>query len=134
MSNQSFADLGVSAAVCGALQARGITAPFAVKNLVIADVFAGRDVLAKSPTGSGKTLAFGVPLVDRIKATIRADVSPRHVPDDIMLAPGITHTRTGKKLEVPIKKLLQGADPEGVVNPSAVDDPALLQWFAGLRR
>jgi ATP-dependent RNA helicase RhlE len=68
LSSQSFADLGVSAAVCGALQQRGITAPFAIQKLVVADVLAGRDVLAKSPTGSGKTLAFGVPLVDRIKA------------------------------------------------------------------
>ena len=68
MSSQSFADLGVSAAVCGALQQRGITAPFAIQKLVVADVLAGRDVLAKSPTGSGKTLAFGVPIVDRIKA------------------------------------------------------------------
>jgi ATP-dependent RNA helicase RhlE len=68
MSNQSFADLGVSAAVCAAMEARGITTPFAVQNLVIADVLAGRDVLAKSPTGSGKTLAFGVPLVELLKA------------------------------------------------------------------
>jgi ATP-dependent RNA helicase RhlE len=68
MSQKSFADLGVSAAVCGALQTRGFTTPFAVQNLVIADILAGRDVLAKSPTGSGKTLAFGVPLIDRIKA------------------------------------------------------------------
>jgi superfamily II DNA/RNA helicase len=68
LSSQSFADLGVSAAVCGALQQRGITAPFAIQNLVVADVLAGRDVLAKSPTGSGKTLAFGVPIVDRVKA------------------------------------------------------------------
>jgi ATP-dependent RNA helicase RhlE len=68
LSSQSFADLGVSAAVCGALEQRGITAPFAIQNLVIGDVLAGRDVLAKSPTGSGKTLAFGVPIVDRIKA------------------------------------------------------------------
>src|SRR5438067_6629453 len=68
LSSQSFADLGVSAAVCGALQQRGITAPFAIQKLVVAEVLAGRDVLAKSPTGSGKTLAFGVPIVDRIKA------------------------------------------------------------------
>jgi superfamily II DNA/RNA helicase len=68
LSSQSFADLGVSAAVCGALEQRGITAPFAIQKLVVADVLAGRDVLAKSPTGSGKTLAFGVPIVDRIKA------------------------------------------------------------------
>src|SRR5919206_190932 len=41
---------------------------FAVQHLVVPDVLAGRDVLAKSPTGSGKTLAFGVPLVERIDA------------------------------------------------------------------
>jgi superfamily II DNA/RNA helicase len=68
MSTQSFADLGVSRAVVAALAHRGITEPFAVQKLVIADVLAGRDVLVKSPTGSGKTLAFGVPLVDRLDA------------------------------------------------------------------
>jgi superfamily II DNA/RNA helicase len=69
MSPQSFADLGVSSAVCGALAKSGFEAPFAIQNLVIADVLAGRDVLAKSPTGSGKTLAFMVPIMDRIEAT-----------------------------------------------------------------
>jgi acetoacetyl-CoA synthetase len=73
-------------------------------------------------------------LEDRIKQTIRTEVSPRHVPDDILLAPGIPHTRTGKKLEVPIKKLLQGGDAAKVVEPTAVDDPALLDWYAGQRR
>ena len=68
MSKQSFADLGVSNAVAGALARQGVTEPFAVQQLVIGDVLAGRDVLAKSPTGSGKTLAFGIPLVDRIAA------------------------------------------------------------------
>jgi superfamily II DNA/RNA helicase len=68
LSSQSFADLGVSAAVCGALKQRGITAPFAIQNLVVGDVLAGRDVLAKSPTGSGKTLAFGVPIIERLRA------------------------------------------------------------------
>jgi len=66
MSQPSFADLGVSRAVRGALAERGITEPFAIQRLVISDVLAGRDVLAKSPTGSGKTLAFTVPIVDRI--------------------------------------------------------------------
>jgi superfamily II DNA/RNA helicase len=69
MSQQSFADLGVSSAVVRALGARGITAPFAIQGLVTSDVLAGRDVLARSPTGSGKTLAFGIPLVDRVEAT-----------------------------------------------------------------
>jgi superfamily II DNA/RNA helicase len=66
MSQQSFADLGVSRAVSHALSERGIRAPFPIQELVIADVLDGRDVLAKSPTGSGKTLAFGVPMIDRI--------------------------------------------------------------------
>lgn len=73
-------------------------------------------------------------LVDKVKQTIRSEVSPRHVPDEIIVAPGIPHTRTGKKLEVPIKKLFQGADPERVVERSAVDDPALLDWYVTQRR
>jgi superfamily II DNA/RNA helicase len=64
LSQQSFADLGVSEGVVRALAARGVESPFAIQSLVIADVLAGRDVLAKSPTGSGKTIAFGAPLVD----------------------------------------------------------------------
>ena len=68
MSSQSFAELGVSKAVNGALRARGIADPFPVQRLVIPDVLAGRDVLVKSPTGSGKTLAFGVAMADRIEA------------------------------------------------------------------
>jgi ATP-dependent RNA helicase RhlE len=67
MQKQTFADLGVSAPVAGALAKRGIEHPFAVQETVIPDVLEGHDVLVKSPTGSGKTLAFGVPLVDRIK-------------------------------------------------------------------
>jgi ATP-dependent RNA helicase RhlE len=68
MSQQSFADLGVSGAVSGALSRRGITAPFPVQSLVLEDALAGRDVLVKAPTGSGKTLAFGIPLAERLEA------------------------------------------------------------------
>ncbi len=63
-----------------ALASDGVTEPFAVQRLVIEDVLAGRDVLARSPTGSGKTLAFGIPLVDRIKSD-----GPR--PAALILAP-----------------------------------------------
>ncbi|MEV6773793.1 acetoacetate--CoA ligase [Nocardia sp. NPDC051030] len=72
-------------------------------------------------------------LKHRITATIRAEVSARHVPDEIIQAPGIPHTRTGKKLEVPLKRLLQGADPTTVVDPTAVDSPELLAWYASRR-
>jgi superfamily II DNA/RNA helicase len=70
----------VSRAVVDALAVQGVTAPFAVQDLVIRDVLAGRDVLARSPTGSGKTLAFGIPLVDRLQSN-----GPR--PAALILAP-----------------------------------------------
>src|SRR5260221_2994307 len=65
--SKSFADLGVSSALVSALGARGIDTPFAIQKLVIPDVLARHDVLAKSPTGSGKTLAFAVPMVQRLR-------------------------------------------------------------------
>jgi ATP-dependent RNA helicase RhlE len=77
---QSFADLGASRVVVQTLAREGIVEPFAVQRLVISDILAGRDVLARSPTGSGKTLAFGIPLVDRIQSD-----GPR--PAALILAP-----------------------------------------------
>jgi superfamily II DNA/RNA helicase len=80
MSEQSFAELGVSRAVVSSLSQAGINAPFAIQRAVIADAIAGRDVIAKSPTGSGKTLAFGIPLVERTAAEARR-------PSALVLAP-----------------------------------------------
>ncbi|MFE0678589.1 acetoacetate--CoA ligase [Streptomyces sp. NPDC058867] len=71
-------------------------------------------------------------LRERIREAIRTGVSPRHVPDEILAVPGIPHTRTGKKLEVPVKRLLQGAPAEQVVSPAAVDDPGLIEHYARL--
>ncbi|WP_333771987.1 acetoacetate--CoA ligase [Streptomyces sp. IBSBF 3136] len=71
-------------------------------------------------------------LRDRIRDAIRAGTSPRHVPDEILAVPAIPHTRTGKKLEVPVKRLLQGAPAEQVLNPAAVDNPELVAYFARL--
>ncbi|MFF3374117.1 acetoacetate--CoA ligase [Streptomyces sp. NPDC002680] len=80
--------------------------------------------------------AAGVTLDDtlreKIKEAIRTGASPRHVPDEILEVPGIPHTRTGKKLEVPVKRLLQGAPVEQVVNPAVVDAPDLIDHFARL--
>ena len=71
-------------------------------------------------------------LVEMIRAAIRTHASPRHVPDEIIQVRGIPHTRTGKKLEVPLKRILQGIMPEGTLNPDAVDDPALVQAFVDI--
>jgi len=72
-------------------------------------------------------------LIGQISAAIRTQVSPWHVPDQIIAAPGIPHTKTGKKLEVPIKRLLQGGDPSQIVDHSAVDNPELIDWFGSVR-
>ena len=76
-------------------------------------------------------LAEGAALDDdlraRITASIRSHASPRHVPDEVIAAPGIPHTRTGKKLEVPVKRLLQGTG--GAFDPGSVDDPGLIDWY-----
>jgi ATP-dependent RNA helicase RhlE len=71
MSQQSFADLGVSVPVQRALGRHGITIPFPIQELVVPDALAGRDVLAQSQTGSGKTLAFAIPIVERLRPTGR---------------------------------------------------------------
>jgi acetoacetyl-CoA synthetase len=68
----------------------------------------------------------------RITAAIRRDASPRHVPDDVIAVPGIPHTITGKKLEVPVKRLLLGL--AAGVDLGAVDKPDLLELYATFRR
>lgn len=65
----------------------------------------------------------------RIVDAIRRHASARHVPDEVVDVPGIPHTATGKRLEVPIKKILQGAEPADVLNLGMIDDPRLLQPF-----
>jgi acetoacetyl-CoA synthetase len=69
-------------------------------------------------------------LTRRIRDAIRDNASPRHLPDEILAVQAIPHTRTGKKLEVPVKKLLQGAGLGQVADSKAVDDPAALAFFA----
>ena len=68
----------------------------------------------------------------RITAAIRRDASPRHVPDDVIAVPGIPHTITGKKLEVPVKRLLLGL--AAGVDRGSVDHPDLLDLYATFRR
>lgn len=75
--------------------------------------------------------ALDDPLRARIVAAIRRDASPRHVPDDIIEVPAIPHTLTGKKLEVPVKRLLLGLAAS--VDRDAVDRPDLLELFATFR-
>jgi superfamily II DNA/RNA helicase len=66
---RTFESLGVSEELTKALADQGIVSAFPIQALTIADALAGRDVCGKAKTGSGKTLAFGVPLLQRARAT-----------------------------------------------------------------
>lgn len=83
-------------------------------------------------------LAPGATLDDalrtRIRRTIRENLSPRHVPDEIIDVPAVPHTLTGKRLEVPVKRLLQGTPLDKAVNPGSVDRVELLQFYVDLAR
>jgi acetoacetyl-CoA synthetase len=79
-------------------------------------------------------LADGCELSDELAATIksslRAELSPRHAPDEIHQVPGIPRTLSGKKLEVPVRKMLLGTPPEQAADPDALANPEVLAWFA----
>jgi acetoacetyl-CoA synthetase len=68
-------------------------------------------------------------LEERIRGAIRTQVSPRHIPDAIYVIPEVPRTLNGKKLEVPIRRILMGIDPEQSVDPNAMLNPHALDIF-----
>jgi acetoacetyl-CoA synthetase len=56
------------------------------------------------------------------------------VPDDVIAVAEVPRTLTGKKLEVPVKKLLLGQPADKVANRDAMANPASLDWFVALAR
>ena len=69
-------------------------------------------------------------LKGRINGAIRAALSQRHVPDEIIAVPAIPRTLTGKKMEVPVKRLFLGRPIAEVAAEGATVDPTALAWFA----
>ncbi len=70
----------------------------------------------------------------RIAKEIRSRCSPRHVPDEVTLIDEVPRTLSGKVMEVPVKRILMGADPEKVVSKGSMKDPAALEPFIALAR
>ena len=66
---------------------------------------------------------------DELKFVIRLKCSPRHVPDLIFQTPDIPYTISGKKVEVPIKKILMGKNQNDVVSKDSLRNPKSLDWF-----
>ena len=75
----------------------------------------------------GVTLDDG--LKDRIKQKLRADASPRHVPNDIIAIDQVPYTLSGKKMEVPIRKVLLGQNIGEAANPGAMRNPESIKFF-----
>ncbi len=71
-------------------------------------------------------------LVARINGEIRKALSARHVPNDVFAIASVPRTLSGKKLELPVKKLLMGHPLEKVVNRDAMSNPESMEWFVAL--
>jgi acetoacetyl-CoA synthetase len=64
-----------------------------------------------------------------LRRRIRSYCSPRHVPDEIVQVPSVPRTITGKVVEVPVKRILQGEPADAVVSRGSLADPAAIDWF-----
>jgi acetoacetyl-CoA synthetase len=93
--------------------------------------------------GPGELLLFVVPrpgvalddeLRARIRASLRDDLSPRHVPDATIAVPSVPRTLSGKKLEVPVKRILLGLPVDVAASRDALADPRSLEPFEALAR
>ena len=71
-------------------------------------------------------------LVTRINGEIRKALSARHVPNDVFAITTVPRTLSGKKLELPVKRLLMGQPVEKVVNRDAMANPDSMDWFIAL--
>ncbi len=80
----------------------------------------------------GRTL--DEPLTRRLGEQLRRDYSPRHVPDKVYQVLDIPYTLTGKKLEVPVRRILMGVDPDKAANRAALINPAALDYFIDYAR
>ena len=71
-------------------------------------------------------------LQQRIRQKIRTDISPRHVPDEIFVVDQIPYTLSGKKMEVPVRRILLGQAVHKVANPGAMRNPEAIEFFVTL--
>ncbi|HEX6417196.1 MAG TPA: acetoacetate--CoA ligase [Acidimicrobiales bacterium] len=94
----------------------------------------------EDPGGPGRLLLFVTPvegarldddLRDRLVRALRTELSPRHVPDEIHEVPGVPRTLSGKKLEVPVKRILTGTDPDSAASRGSLANPEVLDAYVG---
>ena len=83
-------------------------------------------------------MAAGVVLTDdliaQVRSRLRSERSPRHMPDEIRAVPEIPVTLGGKKMEIPVRRLLMGEPVEKVASRDAMRNPAALDWYVAFSR
>jgi acetoacetyl-CoA synthetase len=100
-----------------------------VVHLEDADGGPGRLVLFVAPTAGA---VLDDDLRARIARALRTELSPRHVPDEIHEVPGVPRTLSGKKLEVPVKRILAGDAPDSAASRGSLANPEVLDAYTGL--
>ncbi len=106
--------------------------PEVVDSLVVDVPVPGGDTFMPLFLVLGPGVGLEEELVARVKAKVRDQVSPRHVPDLVLRVPEIPKTLSGKKLEVPVKRILSGEDPDRALSRESLQNPAALEPFLEL--
>jgi acetoacetyl-CoA synthetase len=65
----------------------------------------------------------------RITDKLRKEVSPRHVPNEMLVIDEVPYTLSGKKMEIPVRKILLGMDAGSTLNPGAMRNPDAIDFF-----
>ncbi|HEX3540046.1 MAG TPA: acetoacetate--CoA ligase [Acidimicrobiales bacterium] len=89
---------------------------------------------SRPPSGGSGPGRLDDAIRDEIVAAIRTSLSPRHVPDEVYAVPAIPRTLSGKKLEVPVKRILTGTPADEAASRGALADPTALAAFEELGR
>ena len=108
--------------------------PEVLDSLVVDLEYLGRESYMPLFVVLREGVALDDALTQRIKAAIRAALSPRHVPNEVLLVAAVPRTLSGKKMELPVKKLLLGADPAKVLNRDAMANAQCIDWFVAFAR
>ncbi|KZY02693.1 MULTISPECIES: acetoacetate--CoA ligase [unclassified Sulfitobacter] len=103
--------------------------PEVMDSLVIDLEYLGRESFMPLFVVLAEGQTLDAALKDKINGAIRRDVSARFVPNEIVQIAEVPRTLSGKKLEVPVKKLLLGGDPERVVNRDSMANPDSFDFF-----
>lgn len=106
--------------------------PEIVDSLVVDLEFLGRESYMPLFVVPARGVVLDAALHDKIRAAIRAAVSARFLPDEIVAVAAVPRTLSGKKLEVPVKKLFLGAEPDTVVNRDSMANPDSFAVFVAL--